>query len=339
MSITIKDVAREAGVSPSTVSKIINNSPTISKATIQRVQEVMEQMHYYPNAQARNFAQKTTRNIVFLTKLEEHTAFTNPHMFEIMCGVQEALAKKEYNLSFVSVQQADEAAVTVERIIAQKSADGLVVHGSATTRSLALLLVKSGFPHVIIGKPDFESQVCWIDTNNHLSGQIAAEHLCDCGFKRIAFVGGEPNGEISMKRLKGFTTVMKEKSLAVPPGFIKYGDSTKMSGFILTNELLDGPNCPEAIICENNNIALGVVKSINEHGLKIPDNIALICFDDFPLSRMIDPTPTIVDIDVHDLGVQAGSILIRKIKNPALQVQTYTTLPNLIVRDSTKRLI
>ena len=147
MSITIKDVAREAKVSTSTVSKIINHSPTISEATIKRVQEVMDQMHYYPNIQARNFARKTTHNIVFLTKLEAHTAFTNPHMFEIMCGVQEALNKKEYNLSFVSVQQAEEAAMAVERIIAQKSADGVVVHGSTTTKNLVSLLVKSGFPH------------------------------------------------------------------------------------------------------------------------------------------------------------------------------------------------
>ena len=121
--------------------------------------------------------------------------------------------------------------------------------------------------HVIIGKPDFESQVCWIDTNNHLSGQIAAEHLCSCGFKRIAFVGGEPNDEISMQRLKGFNAVMEEKGLPIPPDFIKYGDSTKASGFLLTNELLDGGNCPQAIICENNNIALGVVNSINEHAM------------------------------------------------------------------------
>jgi len=295
----------------------------------------MEQMHYYPNTQARNFAQKITRNIVFLAKLDPHTAFTNPHMFEIMCGVQEVLAKKEYNLSFVGVRQADEATIAVEQIIAQKSADGIVVHGSATTKSLALLLIKSEFPHVVIGKPNFESQVCWIDTNNHLSGQIAAEHLCDRGYKKIAFVGGELSDEISAQRLKGFITVAEERNLPIAPDFIKYGDSTKISGFLLTSELLEGQDRPEAIICENSNIALGVVKSINAHNLKIPDDIALICFDDFPLSRMIDPTPTIVDIDVHDMGLQAGTMLIRKIKNPALQVQTYTTLPNLIVRDST----
>ncbi|MDF2632053.1 MAG: alanine racemase [Caproiciproducens sp.] len=336
MSVTIKDVAREAGVSPSTVSKIINHSPTISDATSQQVQNVMERLHYFPNAQARNFATQTTHNIVFLTKLEPHTAFTNPHMFEIMCGVREALAKREYNLSFVSVSQEEDAACVAERIIAQKSADGMVVHGSATTKDLTLFLVKSNFPHVIIGKPAFESQACWIDINNHLSGQIAAEHLLDCGYKRIAFIGGKPEDGISAQRLKGFIKVMEDKGVAVPANFIKDGDSTKLDGFLLANELLEGMCPPEAIICESDSIALGVVKSIGAHGYSIPDDIALICFDDFPLSRLIDPTPTVVDIDVHDMGFQAGSILIRKIKNPALQVQTYTTLPNLIVRESTK---
>lgn len=337
LPIKIKDVAREAGVSPSTVSKVINGSPTISEATVKRVREVMQRLDYLPNAQARNFAKKTTRNIVFLTKLEPHIAFYNPHMFEIMCGVQEALVKKDYALSFVGVKSGEEAAAAAKNIIAQRSADGFVVHGAATTKDLASLLVKSKFPHIIIGKPEFESQACWIDTNHYLSGHIAAEHLCECGYKKIAFIGAGIKDGISTQRLKGFTDVMEEKGFPIPEYCIKYGDFTKKSGFILMNELLDNEKCPEAVICENDSIALGVVKSINAHGLKIPGDIALICFDDFPLSRMIDPTPTVVDIDVYDMGIQAGSLLLRKIKNPALQVQSYTTLPNLIIRDSTKR--
>lgn len=339
MTVTIKDVARVAGVSPSTVSKIINHSPTISEATISRVQEVMKQMNYYPNAQAQNFAKQTTHNIVFLTKIEPHIAFLNPHMFEIMCGVQESLSRKDYNLSFAGINHENEAISIMERIIAQKRADGLIVHGSVTTKELTSFLIKCKFPHVIIGKPGFESQVCWIDTNHYLSGQIAAEHLCDFGYKKIAFISVGINDVISTQRFKGFKDIMESKNLPVPEEYVKYGNFTKLDGFNLANELLDSKNHPQAIICEDGDIAIGVVKSINEHGLKIPDDIALICFDDFPFSRLIDPPPTVVDIDVHDIGLQAGAILIRKIKNPALQVQTFTTMPNLIIRDSTQKIV
>jgi Transcriptional regulators len=335
MSITIRDIAREAGVSPSTVSKVINHSPTISEATVQNVRDIMERLHYYPNAQARNFARRDTHNIVFLTRLEPHIAFTNPHMFEIMCGIQDVLVKKEYNLSFVSICQMQEAEKVAERIIVQKSADGMVVHGSATTRELAALLAKSNFPHVIIGKPAFESQACWIDINNHLSGRIATEHLLNSGYRRIAFVGGRPEDVISMQRLNGFLRAMEERGFSVPESYIKHGESTKSDGLKLSGELLKLPERPDAIICESGSIALGVSAAIAVNSLRVPEDIAYLCFDNYPFSQLIDPPPTVVDIDVYDIGMQAGSILIRKIKTPALQVQTYTTLPNLIVRGST----
>lgn len=336
MSVTIKDVAREANVSPSTVSKVMNHSPSIPEVTVNHVKEVMERLHYYPNMQARNFVKKTTMNIAFLTKLQSHIAFTNPHMFDIMCGAQEVLAQKGYNLSIIGIHDPDEAAETVERIITQKSADGIIVHGSATAKDMTALLEKSKFPHIIIGKPNFESQVCWVDTNHFISGQIAADHLCDCGFNKIAFIGGSKEDRIFMQRLNGFLTVMKDRNLYVPNEFIKYGDTSSKSGFELTNELLACDSRPNAIICEDNIVAFSTLKSINQHNLRIPQDIALICFDNYPISEFMDPIPTVVDINVHDLGMQAASLILRKIKHPELQVQTFTTLPILKIRSSTQ---
>ena len=141
MKITIKDVAREAGVSISTVSKVINDAPTISDATKIRVKEIMEELHYQPNSQASNFARQKTNNIIFLTKLEPRIAFSNPHMFEIMCGVQTILGAKSYNMSFTGARSKEEALSIAKDAIARKRADGIVVHGSATSKELAELLV------------------------------------------------------------------------------------------------------------------------------------------------------------------------------------------------------
>ncbi|MDF2984749.1 MAG: alanine racemase [Eubacterium sp.] len=337
MSITIKDVAREAEVSISTVSKVINKSPTISQATVDRVNEVMKKLDYYPNQSASNFARQSTRNIVFLTRLERDVAFSNPHMFEIMCGAQKALSEKNYNLSLMSINTDQEEMDLIKKIIAQKSADGIILHGSVINRDLPSLLVNTNFPHLIIGKPEFESQLCWIDTNNHLSGEIAAGHLLECGYKKIAFIGGSENDMISMHRLQGFQCVMEQKNIEYERDFISFGFSTKDSGYAQMNQLLDSLVKPEAVICENNSIALGVVKSINEHGLSIPGDIAVITFDEYPFSHIIEPIPTVVNINVFDMGIQAGSTLIRKIKNPSLQVQSYTTLPELIVRGTTRQ--
>ncbi len=334
MSITIKDVAKEAGVSISTVSKVINKSPTISESTAKRVEAVMKELHYYPNLRARNFAQKSTRNILFMTRLQKDVAFMNPHMFEIMCGVQKALAAKGYNLSVLSIDADKEPADEAEKIIAEKSADGLIIHGSATTRGLSLLLPGLNFPHIIIGKPDFESQLCWIDTNNCLSGEIATNHLYNCGYKHIAFLSGYEADQISAQRLQGFENVMSEKGLT--PAIVCYTDSSKDTSYRVMSEVLSGEKRPDAVICENNSIALGALKAIKDIGLRIPKDIGVITFDNYPFSMIMDPTPTVVNIDVYDLGLQAASMLIRKIKTPSLQVQLYTTLPELIVRNSTK---
>lgn len=338
MSFTIKDVAREAGVSIATVSKVINNKPFISDTTREHVFRVMEQMNYQPNAQASHFARKRSENIVFLAVTETHTAFHNPHMFEILCGAQKKLREKKYNVSFIGSPDKETALKEAESIISRKAADGLVIHGSATSKALAALLINTEFPHVIIGRPPFSTTTCWIDINNHVSGEMATKYLNSCGYTKIAFIGGPETDEISRHRLKGFVSAMHINGLCVPASFIKYGTYSKESGVAMMEELLRGSCLPDAIICENNQIAMGAADAIQKHGMTIPNDFGLITFDDYPLSQLINPPLTVVDIDVHEMGHQAASILLQKIQNPTLQVQSFATLPSLIIRSSTRQL-
>ncbi len=336
MAITIKDVAREAGVSIATVSKILNNKPYISESTTQHVKDVMKRLDYQPNTQASNFKYKRTGNIVFLAVTELHTAFHNPHMFEILCGAENVIRNKNYNLLFMGVSDIQDAYESVKKIVGCNTADGILVHGSVTSRLLVDFLEKNAFPHIIIGRPPFACSSCWIDTNNRVSGQMAMEYLEECGYSQIAFIGGPKSDEISRHRLQGFVSYMNINRLTIQDDFIKYGTYTKESGFLMMEELLCQPILPDAVICENNQIAMGAVGAAEKHQLSIPKDMGLITFDDFPLSQLIDPPLTVIDIDVHEMGKQAASILLRIIKNPALQVQSFVTLPNLIIRSSTQ---
>lgn len=336
MSITIKDVAKEAGVSIATVSKVINQKPSISDTTRQHVCQVMERLNYHPNAQASNFARKKTNNIVFLAVTESHTAFDNPHMFAILCGAQNKIREKKYHFSFIASPNKEDACKEAMEIIGRKAADGLIVHGSATSRSLADSLAETAFPHIIIGRPPFSTAACWIDINNHVSGEIAAKYLNSCGYSKISFIGGPITDEISRHRLKGFVSSMQLKGLPVPDSFIKYGRYSKASGFQMMEELLRGSCLPDAVICENNQIAMGAVSAIEKHGMSIPDDIGVITFDDYPLSQLIDPPLTVVDIDVNEMGRQAAAILLKKIKQPDFHIQSFSTLPSLIIRSSLK---
>lgn len=338
MPITIKDVAEEAGVSPSTVSKVLNNWSTISDGTVAKVHAAIKKLNYTPNARAVSFARQSTQNIVFLTALTRDEAYKNPHMFDIMCGVHNELAKENYTLTLMDTSKETYPGETAGKVISQKYADGIVVHGSAINETIGDLLVKQQFPHIIIGHPNFSNQLCWIDTNHTLAGEFAAEHMLSCGYTDAAFIGGKKTDAISMHRQRGFLGLMSKYGYKIPDSHIIYTNSSIQESMTGTLSLLSSADPPRAIVCENNMIALGVAKAIEKTGLQIPEDIAFLTFDSYPYSGIIDPTPTIIDISMYDMGVQAGLMMLHKLKNPSLQIQSYTTLPVLIQGKTTRPL-
>lgn len=336
MSVTIRDVAAACGVSVSTVSKVLNGWTTISPATTERVNAAIRELHYTPNSRAVSFARKSTMNIVFLTSLEKEEAYKNPHMFDIMCGVYGELARSNYTVTLVDTSAESTPGDTVAKVIAGGAADGIIVHGSALNEENAALITERQFPHVVIGCPSFDNQLCWIDTNHMLGGQFAAEHLLACGYEQIAFVGGKKTDVISQQRLKGVRQTLLRSGHRMKPDHMIHTDATRAGAYEATTELLASTDRPDAIICENNLLALGVSKTIDQCSLHVPDEIAFLTFDRYPYSSIIDPAVTIIDIDVYDMGVQAGATIARKLANPALLVQSYTTLPLLIQGETTR---
>ncbi len=334
MGVTIKDVAKAAGVSISTVSKVINGHYSISEETQERVQQVIQELNFYPSASAQNFAKGATRTVVVLTDLGPNTTFSNPHMFEIIAGMEETLRTRNYRL-VLSGSQPSAACERAEECISRRSADALAVHVSIMTHQLSALLVRTHFPHIVLGKPTFDSQVCWIDINNISSCIIAADHLAQNGYRRIAFLGGWEHDQNSTHRMEGIRQGLESAGLCLDDQFIWLGDSTPADGLRMAKKLLCCKPMPDAVVCANNYIALGCVSAIREQGLEIPKQIAVMTFDDHPFSQIMDPPLTVVDIDVRGMGRQAGKFLLEIIRHPNTQVQTYVTTSNLMVRQST----
>ncbi len=334
MGATIKDVAKAAGTSVSTVSKVLNGHYSISEETAQRVRKVMKELNYYPSASAQSIAKGTTKIVTVLTSLSPNTAFQNPHMFEIVAGMEETLRAKGYHLHLRGVDVAD-ACEVAEEIISRRSADALAIHVSVMSHPLSGLLTKLRFPHIVLGMPNFESQVCWIDNNNVYSGTIAASYLLGKGYRKIAFIGGQYYDLGSSLRLQGVKQELQSAGFPLEERYIWLGDSTRADGMGMTAKLLDHEPLPDAIICANNYIALGCVETLHSRGLKIPEDMGVLTFDDYPFSRMIDPPLTVVDINVRDMGSQAGKFLVDMIRNPNMQVQTYVTTSNILERRST----
>lgn len=336
MGVTIKDVAKAAGVSISTVSKVLNGHYSISEETQERVRQVIRELNYYPSASAQSFAKGATRSVIVLADLGPNTAFSNPHMFEIIAGLEETLRARNYRLILCGAEPPT-ACEMAEEFISRRSADALAVHVSVMTHQLAALLVRSHFPHIVLGLPNFDSQVCWIDINNVYSGVIAAAHLAGEGYRRVAFLGGQDHDRISAHRLEGVRQGLEDAGLSLDDQYIWQGDSTRMDGQRMARKLLSREPLPDAVVCANNHIALGCVSAIRERELEIPRQIAVMTFDDHPFSQIMEPPLTVVDIDVRGMGGQAGKFLLDMIRHPNTQVQTYVTTSNLMVRQSTVR--
>ncbi len=335
MSITIKDVAKAAGTSTATVSKVMNGSYSISQETIDRVNRVMAELDYHPNMRARNLSHQANQTVVFAATLGKNMGFQNPHMFEMLCGLEHSLSKKGYSL-LVKDMTPEEMGAYVKDAFDTKAADGFIFHASVISSELDEVIYRNEIPHLVLGMPNFDNHFNWIDVDNKYAGEVAIRHLLSSGYCSAAFIGGMQNDQISMHRLSGVLSVLNQHGIEQPKNFVQYGESGTDSGYEMTKQVLSGTKQPEAIICANNYLAYGCVKALNEEGLRIPEDIGVLTFDDYPFSQLLRPQLTVVNIDVYDLGAEAGKTMIQVIKKPHMHVQSYITYPAIIQRDSTK---
>ncbi|MDO4333599.1 MAG: LacI family DNA-binding transcriptional regulator [Eubacteriales bacterium] len=333
MAATIRDVAKCAGVSIATVSKVMNGSYSISQETADRVKRVMEELNYHPNLRARNFVKQSSKTVIYVTALGKGIGFSNPQMFEILCGIEQALTQKGYMLVIKSIS-AKEACACIREAKDAKIADGFVIHASVLSQELDELIFQENIPHIVIGTPDFPSHFCWIDINNRLAGQLAAKYLLEKGYQSLAFIGGRKEDRTTAYRLEGVLSVLSEHDVILPKNHVQQGESLCDSGYAMTKQVLSRSDRPDAIICADNYIAYGCVNALHDEGMRIPKQMGVITFDDFPFSRILKPMLTVVNIDVFDMGVQAGKHILQKIRKPNLYVQSYITLPAIIERDS-----
>lgn len=334
MAATIQDVANRAGVSQSTVSKAMNGTSPVSDATMKKIQKAAKELGYQPSAIARSFKTRSTYQIIFLADFPFDAAFVNPHLFEIMRGVQHTLSKNGYAL-VMQQATAKESCTIVETAYMQHKADGFVLHMSVVTKKLADVLNKQSIPHIVIGKPGFDTRMCWIDTDNTLSGEIAAAHLIEKGYAALAFVGGKPDDMTCWRRLQGVRTTLREHEMDLPQTHVLKTNSSLADGNHAVKKLLKMSPAPQAVICANNPIALGVMQALQDRGIRIPADIALVTFDTYPFSVYTEPQMTVVDINMYEMGQEAGRLVLQKIKHPKRQIQSFTTMPVLVQRGTT----
>lgn len=328
----MEDVAKQAGVSRSTVSRVINDHPNVRADVRKRVQKVIENTGYHPNAAARTLASARSWMMGLVLPRSVSSFFTDPYFPRLTQGIAQACNQYNYVLSLFLVSTKDDEEKIFPRVSRKGLLDGIIVQSGQVGDQLIERLVNSNIPLVIAGRPSHTEDVSYIDVDNVNAAYIAVSHLIRLGYKRIATITGINNSTVTIDRKEGYLKALTERDRIVDPSLIVEGDFTEASGYYAMRQLL--PSKPDAVFAASDSMAIGAMRAIREADLCIPDDIALVGFDDLPLAPLPDPQLTTVRQPVYQFGFQAVEILIDLIENGLKPARRIIMDTELVIRDS-----
>lgn len=336
MAITIRDIAKLAKVSASTVSRVINDDPRISEKTKKKVKKIIEEMNYIPNSMAKQLVMKTSFNIGFLFNSHINTLPLDFYFYNMIGGLQSVIFSNNYELTICDFSYLKPTENLLERFVYNKRVDGVVLHATVVNADIINRLNEIDFPYVVIGNTNLDFCSAWVDIDNNFAGKLACKHMLDMGYRKIAFIGGTDTETVSNQRIEGYKNQLISSNISVNSQYIINGMGTKEDGYYCMKKLLQLDPFPDAVICINDYTAFGAIRALKETNLKLPEEVGIITFDNFPLAPYMTPSLTSIDIDTFMLGKRAGEIIMERIKGNKIHKQESIS-PGIILRDSTAR--
>ena len=335
MSVTIKDVAKKANVAPSTVSRVIHNSPTISEKTKRKVRKVLKEMGYHMNESARNLVTKSTKTIGIVMKNSARESLYNPFFPEVIRGIGDFCNKEGYSLSLTTGETEDAIFEDVVKMVQGRRVDGMIVLYSKQDDKVVPYLVKHSFPFVLVGKPRTDmSGITFIDNDNVQAAKELSEFVINLGHQRIAFLGGSPEFEVIQARLSGFRQAMEQAKLHVPKESVKLIPLNRADGIKAIEELLDLPEAPTAFIVMDLLLGVLLLGVLAEKKLKVPEQISVVCFNHSEFIEFLSTPLTTVDIHTYQLGYEAAKCVFDLIADPKMMEKSILVPTKIVQRES-----
>lgn len=296
---TLDQVAEIAGVSRATVSRVINNQQNVSKSTREKVQKAIEKSGYKPHAVARSLAKKETGIIGLVIPEAVSRLFSDPFFAPFIRAVTEECNDLGYELMLSLLTTPEKEEELYPDVISNSFLDGLLIASNPVEDPLIEALIDDGTPFVSVGRHPNE-QANYVDVNNYGGAKQATEYLLNLGHERVATITGPLDQAPAIDRLRGYKDALKEANLEVEDGLIYEGDFTEESGSKGIHKLL--ANFPSAVFAANDLIAIGVLKELKEMNKKVPQDVALVGFDDIQASSAVEPPLTTISQPIDDLG-------------------------------------
>jgi len=332
--VTIYEVARQAGVAISTVSRVLNGSPNVSEKTKEKVLKIIKELNFRPQVSARKLASREPQMLAIAVP-----SFTTPYYNEVLKGVKDEIKKLDLDIVLYNTgsRNPEEA---VQNFFDRGTADAVILLSIGVNDYVHEVLQSTKVPIVLVGSshPSYN----YFELNDRKGGFLAGEHLVKQGFKKIGMIKSPLNNKTSLQREEGFKDALKNYKMKIDKRLFVTGESTKHAGFteetgfeaIYQYDKLG--TFPEAIFCANDTQALGAIYALSKLGLKVPEDVALMGYDNIKITRYLDLTT--IDQKMYTVGVQATMRLAEIISNPDDNLYQTTINPVLVQRGSSQKI-
>lgn len=331
--VSIKDVAAKSGVSTATVSHVINGTRYVSEEVSVKVKEAMKELNYVPNPVARTLRSLQSHLIGLIIPVKEHTDTANTFFMMVAQGIEEVLTKNGYKLILCNSYENPDIEKEHVQMFNAQLVDGLIVAPTGIDYTYLTELLTKQYPVVFIDRKPQNYQGDCILSNNFKGAYDATEHLIQKGHKQIGFMSGELGLTTSDDRFEGYKQALADNNYEFNESFVKKGHASLENGYKMAKEFVEQKHV-SAIFVANNNMTMGAISYFQEQYIKVPNEMAIVGFDDYDWARIINPPLTTIKQPAFELGQKAAEVILDRIRNPQQEPQEYVLDTSLIVRKS-----
>lgn len=330
-NLRLEDIAKKAGVSRSTVSRVVNNQPNVSEKVRQQVLKVINETGFSPNAAARTLVSQRSNTIGLILPHSVSTFFTDPYYPHLIKGISLACNHYDFTLALFVAGTREYQEKILPRLSSRGFLDGIIVQsGHHADQSIILELAKTNIPLLVAGRPLYTDQVCYMDIDNISASEKAVRHLINTKHKQIATITGPLTSSVGQDRLEGYKKALEQSSLKINSSLIIEADFTEAGGYQAMQILLDSK--PDAVFAASDMMAIGAIRAIRDSGLNVPGDIAVVGFDDLPIPSVNEFELTTIHQPVVQFGFKAVETLIELIESDTPQIKRVMMESELVIR-------
>lgn len=332
--LTIYDIAKKAGVSAATVSKVLNGRSDVGKTTAETVKRIIDELGYQPNSIARGLATKISKTVGVFFQDHLNTGFRHHFLQDILASFKDVIGENGYDLVFFANNHPDNQAETFEARAKNRNVDGLLLLGVPRTDPNLSGIVQSGIPCMSIDLDLIGPCANYLCSDNIGGAMMAVDYLVEMGHKKIAFISDVFVTKPGSDRLIGFKKAMEKHQLPILSKWILPGDFSENGGYLSTKQLLESDHLPTAIFCAGDMMAIGAMEAIREKGFIVGKDISLIGFDDITLLKYVTPKLTTVRQKKEIMGQLAAKELFKLMSDSNYSSSPITIETELVIRDT-----